>query len=160
MDFTVVLINALALGALLFAFVKDREKAKKALKVALKSMIRILPNVLAIIILIGLLSAFIPPEEIAKFTGEQSGFVGVVITALLGAILYIPSLISYPLAGSLLDSGASVSVVAAFITSLTMVGLVTLPLEIKEMGKEMALLRNGLGFLMAIAIALLMGVLL
>lgn len=160
MDFTVVLINALAIGALLFAFVKDRGKAMKALKVALISLIRILPNVLAIIVLIGLLSAFIPPEEIAQFTGEQSGFAGVVITALLGAVLYIPSLISYPLAGSLLDSGASVSVVAAFITSLTMVGLVTLPLEIKEMGKKMALLRNGFGFLMAITIAFLMGVIL
>lgn len=160
MNFTVIMINILAFGFFLFAFVKNKEKAKKSLEVALKSLIRIFPYVLVVVIIIGLISAFIPPEKIIEFTEEKSGFFGVVITASIGAILYIPSLISYPLAGSLLESGASISVVAAFITSLTMIGIVTLPLEIKEMGKEMALLRNGIGFIMTIVIALLMGILL
>ena len=48
----------------------------------------------------------------------------------------------------------------AFITTLTMIGVVTLPLEIKELGKKMALLRNGLSFIIAIVIALIMGVIL
>ena len=64
------------------------------------------------------------------------------------------------LAASLLDGGASISVVAAFITTLTMIGTVTLPLEIKELGKKMALLRNGMSFLIAILIAFIMGAIL
>jgi hypothetical protein len=41
-----------------------------------------------------------------------------------------------------------------------MIGVVTLPLEIKELGRRFALLRNGLGVLAALVIALLMGVIL
>jgi len=41
-----------------------------------------------------------------------------------------------------------------------MIGFVTLPLEIKILGKRFALLRNVLSFAIAILIGLLMGVLL
>ena len=130
------------------------------MQVALKSLFRILPTVLLIIVIIGLLMAFVPPDQISRFIGEQAGFSGILVIAALGAVLHIPALISYPLAASLLQSGASIAAVAAFITTLTMIGVVTLPLEIKELGKKMALLRNGLSFIVAIAIALIMGMIL
>jgi len=41
-----------------------------------------------------------------------------------------------------------------------MIGTITLPLEIKELGKKMAILRNGLSFVIAIIIALVMGAIL
>jgi len=41
-----------------------------------------------------------------------------------------------------------------------MIGIVTLPLEIKELGQKIALLRNGLSFIVALAIALIIGVVL
>ena len=41
-----------------------------------------------------------------------------------------------------------------------MVGMVTLPLEIKELGTKLTLLRNVMSFFIAILIALLMGVIL
>ena len=85
---------------------------------------------------------------------------GVLIVGAAGAVLHIPALLSFPLAASLLEEGASVSAVAAFITTLTMIGTITLPLEIKELGKKMAILRNGISFVIAIIIALIMGVIL
>jgi uncharacterized membrane protein YraQ (UPF0718 family) len=160
MNTTIIFINLLALVFLLFAFVKDRKKTKQSLILALKSFFRILPTVLVVIILIGLFLAFVPPAEIVKYAGEQAGFTGILIIALAGAILYIPSLTSFPLAASLLRSGASIASVAAFITTLTMVGVVTLPVEIRVLGKRMALLRNGFSFIIAILIALIMGVIL
>ena len=39
-----------------------------------------------------------------------------------------------------------------------MVGAVTMPLEIRELGKKMALLRNGMSYLIAVLVAFLMGV--
>ncbi len=103
---------------------------------------------------------FVPATEISKFIGKQSGFGGILLVAIVGAILHIPALISFPLAASLLKSGASITAVAAFITTLTMIGIVTLPLEIKELGKRMALLRNGISFIIAIVIALILGAIL
>jgi len=160
MNVTAVTINVFSLLCLIIAFFKNRQKTKQALKVAYKSFVSILPTVLVIIILIGVLLSFVPSSKISAIIGEQSGLSGVLIVAVLGSVMHIPSLISFPLAASVLASGASVVAVAAFITTLTMIGLVTLPLEIKELGKKMAVLRNGLSFIFAIIIALIMGAIL
>jgi uncharacterized membrane protein YraQ (UPF0718 family) len=160
MSTTAIIINLLALGCLVFALVKDRGRTKQSIRVAVKSFVRILPTVFIIIVIIGLLMAFVSPDQISRFIGEQAGFGGLLAIAALGAVLHIPALIAFPLAASLLQSGAGVASVAAFITTLTMIGVVTLPLEIKELGKKMAFLRNGLSFIIAIVIALIMGVIL
>ncbi len=157
MNSTAVIINIFAVCCLIISFFKDSAKTKQSLLVAVKSFLSILPTILIIIIFIGLLLGFVPPSEIYEIVGEQSGFGGVLLVALSGALLHIPALISFPLAASLLESGASITTVAVFITTLTMIGIVTLPLEIKELGKKMALLRNGMSFIIAIIIALIMG---
>ena len=160
MDLTTICINVFAIACLAIALIKDRGKANDSLKMAAKSFVKILPVVLIIVVFIGLLLGFVPPSEISKFIGKESGFGGVLLIAAVGAIMYIPSLIAFPLAASLLGSGASIEAVAVFITTLTMIGIVTLPLEIKELGKKMALLRNGISFIIAILIALIMGMML
>jgi len=157
MSSTAIFINVFTLGCLIFAFIRNRAKTRQALIVAVKSFLRILPIVFTIIIFIGLFLGFVSPSIISEIVGEQSGFGGVLFVALLGAISHIPSLVSFPLAASLIKSGASVTAVAAFITTLTMIGIVTLPLEIKELGKKVALLRNGISFVFAIIIAFIMG---
>ena len=160
MNITAIIINLIAIIGLIIAFYRNREKAVRSLKVAGKGFIKMLPMVLIIILAIGLLLGLVSPSTISQFAGEQSGLWGVLIVGLLGAVLFIPALLSFPLAASLLDGGASISVVAAFITTLTMIGTVTLPLEIRELGKKMALLRNGMSFLIAILIAFIMGAIL
>jgi len=117
-----------------------------------------LPVVLIIILFIGLLLGLASPETISKFIGEQSGWGGFLLIAILGATAHIPSLLAFPIAASLIDSGAAITSVTVFITTLTMIGIVTLPLEIQLMGKKFAILRNGLSFIIAILIALIMGV--
>ncbi|HEC87945.1 MAG TPA: permease [Thermoplasmata archaeon] len=160
MNVTAIIINGIAVIGLLIAFIKDKKKTIKSLKMAGKSFIKMLPMVFVIIIVIGLLLGFVSPDQISKFVGEQSGFGGILFVSVAGAVMHIPALLSFPLASSLLKDGASVSAVAAFITTLTMIGTITLPLEIKELGKKMAILRNGLSFIVAIIIALIMGVIL
>lgn len=155
---TVIIINLIALVWLIFSVVKNKSKTKESLKIALKTFLRTLPNIIIIIIFIGFLLGFLPPNIISRVVGEQAGFLGILITAVLGSVLFVPALISFPLAASLLKGGASIMSVAAFITTLTMVGVVTLPLEIKEMGKKMTILRNVFSFVFAIIIALIIGV--
>lgn len=152
-----IVINIFALGCLIATLLKDRTKTKESLTISIKLFVRILPSVIAIVIIIGLLLGFTSQSQISKIMGEYSGLGGVLVAALIGAVLHIPAIISFPLAASFLRGGASVASVAAFITTLTMVGVVTLPLEIKEMGKKIALLRNTISFIIAIIIALIMG---
>ena len=160
MNSTAIIINGIAIIGFLIAFIKNKEKAIESLKMAGKSFIRMLPMIFIILIVIGLLLGFVPPEQISRFVGEQSGIGGVLLIGAVGALMHIPSLLSFPLAASILEDGASVTAVAAFITTLTMIGMITLPLEIKILGKKMALLRNGISFVIAILIAFIMGLIL
>ncbi len=159
-NITVIIINAIALLGIAFSFYKNKQKSIKALKIAFKGTLNMAPAIGIIIILVGLLMGFFKPELISKLLGNQSGFIGIALASAAGAILMIPSLIAFPLTASLVESGASIPVAAAFITTLTMIGFVTLPIEIKEMGKRLTLLRNGISFIIAVGIALIMGALL
>ena len=160
MTLSAIVINAFVCICLLVSVIKNRSKTFKALKIGLLSLLKILPTVFSIILLIGLLLTFIPKDAISNIIGINSGVAGLFIAALLGTVLHIPAIVSFPLAASLIKGGAAISAVAAFITTLTMIGFVTLPLEIKEMGKKFALFRNGISFLIAIIIALIIGALL
>jgi uncharacterized membrane protein YraQ (UPF0718 family) len=147
-------------GALGVLALRDRAKARQAIRVAIRSFLGILPMMLAIIGLIGLLVGLVPPEVISRYMGQGAGWGATITAALIGAVLYIPSLVAFPLAGSLLRAGASVSTIAAFLTALVMVGTVTLPLEIAQVGKKIAVSRNLLSLAFAFVIALFMGMVL
>ncbi len=118
------------------------------------------PNLLTILGIVGLILGILTPETITRLVGAEAGPIATATAAVLGSITLIPSLIAFPLAGSLLRSGATVMTVSVFITTLVMVGIVTAPMEIKALGKKFTLLRNGLGFLAALLIAGIMGVIL
>lgn len=151
-------INIFALILLLISFLKSREKSKKALKIALFKGLGLAPQLISLVAVIGIIFAFTPPELIKEFLGGDFSLIQVGAAALFGAVMMIPSLIALPLAGSLVDAGASYTPVAAFITTLTMVGFVTIPVELKELGKKITIYRNGLALIFAVVIAFMIGV--
>jgi uncharacterized membrane protein YraQ (UPF0718 family) len=157
---TIIVIYSLLAICLIWSLLKSRQKTKQSFKVAAKALWKMAPGLLAIVGVVGLILGLLPPETITRLVGEEAGLLATVTAAVLGAITLIPALISFPLAASLLRSGATVTTIAAFITTLVMVGFVTAPMEIKALGKKFTLLRNGLSFIAALIIAGLMGVIL
>jgi len=55
----------------------------------------------------------------------------------------------------LLQNGAGLTQIAAFISSLMMVGIMTLPVETVYFGKKVALLRNLSAYLFSLLVALI-----
>lgn len=147
-------------GALAVLAGRDRARAAQVMRVAVRSFAGILPSMLAIVGLIGLLVGVVPSQVISHYLGQGAGWLATVTATLIGAVMYIPSLVAFPLAASLLRAGASIATIAAFLTALVMVGTVTLPLEIKHLGRRLAIGRNLLSLLFALVIALVMGVVL
>ena len=154
------MIDALVAVCLAASLVKSREKTWQALRVAWFALRRMAPMILAIIAVIGLLMGFVPPKWIAGTIGPDSGPLGILIAALLGSVLIIPGIIAFPLARSLLDMGASVMSIAAFVTTLMMIGFVFIPLEVQLLGKKFCIIRNSLSFAAAIIIAVVIGIVL
>lgn len=149
------------LGICLIASVfKSKEKTIKAFRIAGKALLKTAPSLLSVLGIVGLTLGILSPETISEWVGADSKLGAPVIAAVLGAITLIPSLVAFPLAGSLLRSGAAVITISTFVTTLVMVGIVTSPMEIKALGKKFTLLRNGLGFIAALIIASVMGMIL
>lgn len=152
---------AIWIGTLIFlviSFIKNKIKTKQALKMAFGMGKGMLASILSIIFAIGLILTIMPPMEIAGFVGKQSTLLATIVAALFGTITLIPAFIAFPLVGTLVNAGVSVVPSVAFLTTLTMVGVVTFPLEKKEFGAKFTAVRNGFSFLFAIIIALVMGV--
>jgi len=82
------------------------------------------------------------------------------ITSLLGAVTLVPVLIAFPIAAELLNNGAGITQIAVFISTLTMVGFITLPMETKYLGGKVAILRNLLAYLLAFVTAFFIGAIL
>lgn len=158
MDVFTLAIWVVTLIFLGISLAKDKVKTKQALKMALGMGKGMVVSILSIVFAIGLILTLLPPTEIAAFLSTQSALLATVGGALLGTITLVPAFIAFPLVGTLVNAGVSVVPSVAFLTTLTMVGVVTFPLEKKAFGTKFTAIRNGLSFLFAIAIALVMGV--
>lgn len=145
---------------LLFSFIKDKQKTKKSLTMAFGMGKSMLGSILSIIFLIGIILTILPPEKIAEFISKQPLILATVISAAFGTITLVPAFIAFPLVGTLVNAGVGIVCAVAFLTTLTMVGIVTFPLERREFGTKFTFVRNSLSFVFAILIALVMGVVL
>lgn len=147
----------LAIVLLILSFVKDKKKTKMALKKAWKAFENILPEFLVVIILVGFLLAILNPETISKIIGAESGWFGVILASIIGSVTLIPGFVAFPTAAILLENGAGYMQIAAFVSTLMMVGIVTLPVEIKYFGKKISIMRNILAFLFSFIVAIIIG---
>ena len=141
----------------LLSFMKDKAKTKKALQKAWKSFENILPQFLVVIVMVGLLLTIMDSAMILRIIGSDSGWLGVVLAAVVGAITLIPGFVAFPTAAMLLHGGAGYMQIAAFISTLMMVGIVTLPVEMQYFGKRLAIYRNVLAFSFSFLVAYLIG---
>lgn len=151
---------AITLVLSLVALVKHKDKTLQSMKKSRGMMKNMLGQIISIILLIGLVLALVPPETIEGTLGRSNQVLATIFAAIAGSITLIPAFVAFPLVGSLIDAGASILPGVAFLTTLTMVGVVTFPLERHEFGTKFALIRNGLSFLFALVVAIGMGVIL
>jgi uncharacterized membrane protein YraQ (UPF0718 family) len=148
-----IVIYVITAAAILISLIKDRKKTVKALKKAIMSLEKILPQFLTVIFLVALAIAFLDQEKITQLLGDDSGIRGILGASIVGSITLIPGFVAFPAAAELLENGAAFAPIAAFVSSLMMVGIVTLPLEISYFGKKMSIIRNSTAFVFSIIAA-------
>ncbi|HEY5585241.1 MAG TPA: permease [Ruminiclostridium sp.] len=151
------ILYGVTIALLVISFIKDKKKTKMSLKKAWKAFENILPELLVVILLVGVLLAALNPEVISNIIGANSGWLGVMFAAFVGAITLIPGFVAFPTAAMLLQSGAGYMQIGAFVSTLMMVGVVTMPVEIKYFGKKLTVLRNVLAFVFPFIVAYIIG---
>ena len=155
-----IILYILAISFLVYSFLRDRKKTKMALINAWKAFENIMPALLGVLTLIGLVLTILSPKVITAVLGQNTGIWGMFLTSLIGAITLIPAFVAFPMAASLLTGGAGIMQIAVFVSTLTMVGTVTAPLEAKYFGWKVTVLRNGFAYLFSFIAAIIIGMVL
>lgn len=155
---TAMILYSLAIILFIISLINDKLKTKNALIKAFKSFENIMPQFLSIIIIVGFILSILDTNTISKLIGLESGILGVFFSAIIGSITLMPTFVAFSTANSLLSNGAGYAQVAALVSTLTLVGIVTIPLESKYIGKKAAYLRNFLAFLFSFIVAYFMEV--
>jgi len=154
--FTMLLYGSAAV-LLFLSWRKSWEKTRAALKKAWKSCLGVLPLFFAILLCMGLLLSFVDESTMRQALGQESGITGIILSGIIGSVTLIPAFAAYPAAAELLRVTGGYAQITMLITSLMMVGIVTLPMESRFFGIRAALWRNGLGLVYSFALAVFIG---
>ena len=154
--FTMLLYGSAAV-LLFLSWRRSREKTRAALKKAWKSCLGVLPLFFAILLCMGLLLSFVAESTMRQALGQESGITGIILSGIIGSVTLIPAFAAYPAAAELLRVTGGYAQITMLITSLMMVGIVTLPMESRFFGIRAALWRNGLGLVYSFALAVFIG---
>ena len=148
-----VIFYSIAITALVVSFAVDRSRTHRALRKAWMAFRGILPEFVVAIVITGLVLAFLNPQTISRIIGGESGWAGVAGAAVVGSVTLMPGFVAFPLAALLLEQGAGLVQIASFVSTLRMVGVITFPVERRVFGTRVALARNTLALVFALAVA-------
>jgi uncharacterized membrane protein YraQ (UPF0718 family) len=122
-DLSTAIIAAVAVGAAGFVYWRDGPVQFYAILIDDFALLGdMIPRVLAGCLLGAFVTLILPREVVARWVGHESGFTGLAVGALFGAILPGGPFTIYPVAGAVLAIGADAGAVVAFITSWTLLG--------------------------------------
>ncbi|SKC88047.1 conserved protein, permease-related protein [Maledivibacter halophilus] len=152
-----IYIYILTAMLLILSSLSNKQKTIKALKIAWKKFIKIMPSFGKMLILVSIVLYLLPDEIILKYLGNKNIFLGTILAAVLGSITMMPGFIAFPLCGILIEKGISHMTIASFSTSLMMVGILTYPVESEYFGKKLAIIRNTVSFFIVLIIAAIIG---
>ena len=143
--------------SLIVSFLINQEKTLQGLKRGWMKFYKTLPSYLMLLILISIV-LLLSEDLIVEYLGQDNIFLGLLFSLGIGSVTMMPGFIAYPLARILLQRGVPYMVIAGFVTSLMLVGVVTYPLEKSYMGRKATIIRNIMSFVVAGLIALVMGI--
>jgi uncharacterized membrane protein YraQ (UPF0718 family) len=150
-------LGAVAAAALLVSTILDRKKTWKALLVAAKRLVRLLPSLLTMLALVSIVLTLIPEDTIVRYLGDENTILAAIFGAAVGSVSLMPGFIAFPLAGILAHRGVAYMVLSAFTTTLMMVGVLSMPIERQYLGTKVAVVRNLLSLLTACIVAVVTG---
>jgi uncharacterized protein len=144
-DWTIVFLSAIVL---ILAFIAWRRGgvalALTGLKLGGEILLNVTPLLLAAFLIAGLAQVLVSRQMVEQWLGSSSGWRGILLACLAGALIPGGPYVYYPIAGSLLGSGAGVGVLVAFVTAKNLWSITRLPYEFALLGSYLTLLRFGL----------------
>lgn len=150
-------LSLIAVLAVVASALADRRRTVLGLRLALRRLVGILPAFLVMLVLASVALVVVSPERISALVTGENLVVSTILGALLGSVALMPGFIAFPLAGILLEQGVPYTVLASLTAALMLVGVATFPIERAYFGTAVAVARNATCFVIALSVALGVG---
>jgi uncharacterized membrane protein YraQ (UPF0718 family) len=122
MDASAWIMVIAAAGIFVAAYLKAPELAEQGLKSGLYLFVEILPRMISAFVLAGLIQALVPTDVITHWMGTESGFRGIFVGMLLGALTPGGPMMQFPIVASLYRSGVSIGPLVSYLTAWSLLG--------------------------------------
>jgi uncharacterized membrane protein YraQ (UPF0718 family) len=147
-DYTPYILALVAMG---LAFIAQQQGGADMVLGGLESggrtLLNVIPLLIAAFLTAGLIQALVTKEKVTRWLGAGSGWRGLFIACLGGALIPGGPYVYYPIAGVLLNTGAGIGVLVAFITAKNLWSVSRLPMELALLGPELTIVRYGITFI-------------
>ncbi|HEY8378897.1 MAG TPA: permease [Nannocystis sp.] len=108
---------------------------------SLRTFAAMTPILLVAFLLAGMAEALLPPGFVERWLSDAAGPRGFLVAWLAGVLTPAGGLVGMPLVAGLLKAGAGVGVLVTYLTSMTLLPLLRVPMEVGIYGGRLALLR-------------------
>lgn len=115
----------------------------------------ILPLLVFAFLVAGFVQALVREETVRRWLGAESGWRGIALACVAGALMPGGPYAYYPVAAVLLKSGAGLGVLVAFVTAKNLWSVTRLPMEFALLGPRLTIVR----FLLTLVVPPVVGVL-
>jgi uncharacterized membrane protein YraQ (UPF0718 family) len=107
----------------------------------------VIPLLIAAFLTAGLIQTLVSKEMVTKWLGAQSGWKGILIACIGGALIPGGPYVYYPIAGVLLQTGAGLGVLVSFVAAKNLWSVSRIPMEIALLGTELTFTRFAITFI-------------
>lgn len=136
----VMVVLAVALGALCYLR-GGTAMVAEGLKSGGRSLVVLLPLLLVVFLLTGFVEVLLPREAVARWLSDASGARGLGVAWVAGALTPGGGPIGLPIAAALLRQGAGLGVLVTYLTSMSLLSFVRVPLEFGIYGLRLTIVR-------------------
>jgi uncharacterized membrane protein YraQ (UPF0718 family) len=101
----------------------------------------LLPMLAIVFLLTGFVEVLLPRDTVGRWLSDEAGARGILIAWVAGALTPGGGPVGLPLAAALMRSGAGTAVLVTYVTSMSLLSFVRVPLELGTYGGRLTALR-------------------
>lgn len=136
---TIIVMGLLALFLTCFAYTKG--VWAKGFIYAFNTGINALPALIFAFIIVGMINSLDPVDYIKSVLGNDTGIKGIGIATLGGMMTPGSMFVAFPVAGTMLKSGAGIGAVVSYILAWSLWQWLRIPFEVSFMGWKFVLIK-------------------
>ena len=116
-DTALLVFSGLALVAAAFCYAKGKDIFLSGVDASVSMIIQLVPRMIAAFLIAGFVEVLIPKDVVSKWIGEKSGFKGILIATVAGALTPGGPITSFPFIFALYKLGADFGPLVAYLTA-------------------------------------------